>query len=220
MQNLSLIFDLDGTLVDTAPDLFAALNHSLRRAGRETIDLNHVRHMVGQGARALLEKGMTATGGMPEPARFEELMADFLDFYADHVSDASTPYEGVIKALGAFQEAGAVMGVCTNKPIRFAEKLLGDLGMSRYFKAMTGGDSFAVRKPDAAHITGTLDLMGRKAGGAIMIGDSITDINAAHNAGIPCIAVSFGYTEIHVRDLGPDHIIDHFDELVPLVKSL
>ncbi|MCF8467300.1 MAG: phosphoglycolate phosphatase [Sneathiella sp.] len=220
MQDISIIFDLDGTLVDTAPDIHRALNHSLIHAGRETVDLDIVRDMIGLGARMTLEKGLTVTGGMPDAGTFEALVAVFFAHYEEHLSDNSKPYEGVIDALETFQAEGAALGVCTNKSIHFAKALLADLDMSRYFKAMTGGDSFKVKKPDAGHITGTLDLMGHKGGKAFMIGDSINDIKAAHNAGIPCIAVSFGYTEIHVRDLGPDHIIDHFDELVPLIQKL
>ncbi|MEX1035011.1 MAG: phosphoglycolate phosphatase [Sneathiella sp.] len=220
MQNFSLIFDLDGTLVDSAPDLFAALNFCLSHAGRENIDLSHVRHMVGQGARALLEKGLKATGGMPDADEFEALAQEFFAFYEDHLSDATVPYPGVLTALKAFQAEGIPLAVCTNKPIGFANKLLDELEMSRFFGAVTGGDSFAVRKPDAGHITGTLTALNHPGGEVFMIGDSATDINAAHNAGIPCIAVSYGYTEIPAHDLGPDHVIDHFDELLPLIRRL
>lgn len=220
MQEITIIFDLDGTLVDTAPDLHGALNHSLRRAGRDLIDLEHVRHMVGRGARVLLERGLEATGGLPESERFEELVEDFFDYYQDHLSDQSRPFDGVVDALETFRDAGAVMGVCTNKPMRFAKDLLIDLNLAQYFKATTGGDSFKVRKPDAGHITGTLEAMGHNGGRAYMIGDSISDIDAAHNAGLPCIAVSYGYTETPVQELGPDYIIDHFNELVPLIRQI
>jgi len=220
MQESAIIFDLDGTLVDTAPDIHDALNHTLRLAGRDTINLEHVRNMIGQGARALLEKGLTETGGMPKSERFEELVIDFFAYYKKHLSDNSKPYEGVIAALEAFQSEGAVLGVCTNKSVQFAKPLLIDLNLDRFFTAITGGDSFSIKKPDGGHITGTLDQMGYIGNKAFMIGDSINDIKAAHNAGIPCIAVSFGYTETPVHDLGPDHIINHFDELVPLIRSL
>jgi|TARA_R110002124_G_scaffold78287_9_gene209274 phosphoglycolate phosphatase len=220
MQNFSLIFDLDGTLVDSAPDLFAALNFCLSHAGRETIDLDHVRHMVGQGARALLEKGLIRTGGMLERDEFEALAQEFFLFYEDHLSDATLPYPGVVNALETFRAENVPLAVCTNKPVGFARKLLDELEMSRYFRAVTGGDSFKMRKPAAGHITGTLAEMAHRGDAAFMIGDSATDINAAHNASIPCIAVSYGYTETPVHDLGPDHIIDHFDELVPLIRRL
>jgi phosphoglycolate phosphatase len=220
MQDIAVIFDLDGTLVDSAPDLHSTLNYTLALAGRESMELAEVRDLIGQGARALLQKGLTATGGMPEEERFEELVAIFFAHYKEHLSDHSKPYEGVVEALEAFRAEGAMLGVCTNKSIEFAKDLLNDLDLARYFKAMSGGDSFAVKKPDAGHITGTLDLMGHKGGRAYMIGDSVNDIKAARNAGIPSVAVTFGYTETPVQNLDPDYIIDHFDELFPLIKSL
>ncbi len=220
MQKIAIIIDLDGTLGDTAPDIHDALNHTLRLAGRDLMELKDTRPLIGQGARALLEKGLTETGGMVKSERFEELAANFFDYYLKHLSDNSKPYEGVIEALAAFQADGATLGVCTNKSIHFAEALLAALDMSRFFKAMTGGDSFSVKKPDAGHITGTLEMMGHNGGRAFMIGDSINDIMAARNAGIPSVAVTFGYTETPVQQLGPDHIIDHFNELFPLIKSL
>ncbi|MEH6525016.1 MAG: HAD hydrolase-like protein, partial [Sneathiella sp.] len=154
MQDLYVLFDLDGTLVDSAPDLHGALNHSLARAGRIHIDLAHVRNMVGQGARVLLERGLTASGGLPSADIFEELVKEFFDYYEEHLIDHSVPYEGVIASLEAFEKAGATMAVCTNKPMRFAVPLLEQMGLSKFFTATTGGDSFAVRKPDAGHITG------------------------------------------------------------------
>ncbi|MDF2367821.1 phosphoglycolate phosphatase [Sneathiella sp.] len=220
MQDIAVIFDLDGTLVDTAPDLHDALNHTLARAGRDTMDIEHVQGLIGHGARALLQKGLTATGGMPENERFEELVAIFFAYYKEHLSDNSKPFDGVVDALEALRAEGAKLGVCTNKSIGFAEPLLNELDLTRHFTVITGGDSFSVKKPDAGHITGTLDLMGHNGGRAFMIGDSINDIMAARNAGIPSVAVTFGYTETPVQELGPDHIIDHFNELVPLIKSL
>jgi len=220
MHDLYVLFDLDGTLVDSAPDLHGALNHSLARAGRDLVDLTHVRNMVGQGARVLLERGLAATGGLPSADVFEELVEEFFDYYEDHLIDHSVPYEGVVAALEAFEKAGTTMAVCTNKPMRFAVPLLQQMGLSKFFTATTGGDSFPVRKPDAGHITGTLEQMNFSNGTALMVGDSDSDISAARNAGIPSIAVTFGYTEIPVADLNPTHIIDHFDELYPLVNKL
>ncbi|USG63231.1 phosphoglycolate phosphatase [Sneathiella marina] len=220
MQDLYVLFDLDGTLVDSAPDLHGALNHSLTRAGRDLIDIAQVRHMVGQGARVLLERGLTATGGMPSAEIFEELVEEFFDYYEDHLIDHSVPYEGVVTSLELFKKAGVTMGVCTNKPMRFAVPLLQQMGLSKFFTATTGGDSFEVRKPDAGHINGTLEEMNFTKGTALMVGDSDSDISAARNAGIPSIAVTFGYTEIPVSDLNPTHIIDHFDELYPLVTKI
>ncbi|TNE36627.1 MAG: phosphoglycolate phosphatase [Alphaproteobacteria bacterium] len=220
MRETALLFDLDGTLVDTAPDLHGALNHSLARAGRRPVSLEDVQHMVGRGARVLLQLGLKATGGMPSDEVFEGLVTEFFDYYEDHLSDMSRPYDGVIETLDAFRAAGAPMAVCTNKPRGFAFDLLEELNMGHYFSAITGGDSFHVRKPDAGHITGTLKAMGKEKSPAIMIGDSVNDIEAARAANIPSIAVSYGYTETPVKLLAPDHIVDHFRELVPLIQRL
>ncbi|MAL79549.1 MAG: phosphoglycolate phosphatase [Sneathiella sp.] len=220
MLDIAVIFDLDGTLVDSAPDLHAALNHALQRGGRETVSLEAVRHMVGRGARVLLERGLVATGGMPEPEKFEELVEYFFTYYGAHVSDESRVFDGVREALDALRHEGAVMGVCTNKPLQFAIPLLEDLNLASYLDAIIGADSFPFRKPDPRHLTGTLEAMGVASRRAFMVGDSISDIDAAKGAEMPVIAVSFGYTETPVQQLGPDHIIDHFNELLPLIRQL
>lgn len=220
MQEIAVIFDLDGTLVDSAPDLLAALNHALTVAGRPAVSLDELRHMVGRGARILLERALTATGGMPHEAEFEAMVNAFFAYYGAHLSDNTRPFEGVRETLETLKQRGALMGVCTNKPMQFAKPLLEDLGLAPYFSAIVGADSFPYRKPDPRHLTGTIDAMGAGGRQAVMVGDSIHDIAAAKDASIPVIAVSFGYTETPVSELDPDHIIDDFRELPKVLEKI
>jgi phosphoglycolate phosphatase len=177
------------------------------------VALDSVRHMVGDGARKLVERGLESTGGVPGPAAFEAAVDRFFSHYGDHLSDHSEPFPGVTAALERYAAAGHVMGVCTNKPEAFSVKILENLGLSRYFAAVVGGDTLAVKKPDGGHIHGTLARMKAGPERAVMIGDSANDVAASRDAGIPVIAVTFGYTRVAPGDLGADRLIDHFDDL-------
>jgi len=209
----ALLFDLDGTLVDTAPDLHAALDHVLRSYGRAGIDLEDVRQMVGDGARALVRRGLEATGGMPPEPAFEALAQLFLAFYGEHVADLSRPFPGVAACLERLTARGTTLGVCTNKPTALSESLLDKLDLGGHFKAVVGGDRLVMRKPDGGHVVGTLAAMGQSGARAAMIGDSANDVAAARNAGLPVVAVTFGYTATPPAELGADLLIDHFDAL-------
>ncbi len=220
MQPLRLLFDLDGTLMDTAPDLHATLNHCLITAGRPTVTLNSVKHMVGQGARVLLERGLTGTGGLPSPSEFEELVVLFFEYYADHLSEHSVIYEGLIPVLDALVTSKCSLGICTNKPEKFAKSIITDFNLDQYFPVITGGDSFDIRKPHPDHILKTVDLLPLKSGKTVMIGDTHNDIDAANAAKITSIAVSFGYSDVPARQLGATHTIDHFNELLPLLIEI
>jgi phosphoglycolate phosphatase len=215
MTRKAILFDLDGTLVDTAPDLAAATDHALMRAGRPAIGLESVRSMVGDGARALIEKG-----GMPEPDVFETAFKDFMIHYGRHIAATSRPFPGVATCLAALAEQDYALAVCTNKPESLSRSLLDQLGLSGFFGAVVGGDSLLVRKPDPGHIHGTLDRLGADFSWAAMVGDSANDVNAARAAGLPCVVVSFGYTQIAPGDLGGDRLIDHFSELPDALVAL
>ena len=214
----ALLFDLDGTLVDTAPDLAGALNGVLREHGRETLEVDQVKILVGDGAVAMIERGFEASGGLPDT--IENLRLRFLEIYAATLTRHSRPYPGVVATLERFHSAGHPMAVCTNKPQAPSEAILDGLDLVRFFGATAGGDRFPVRKPDAGHITGLLELIGASTSAAVMIGDSMNDVAAARAADIPVIAVSYGYTVLPAAEFGADAVVDSFDEIPAALAAL
>jgi phosphoglycolate phosphatase len=210
-------FDLDGTLADTAPDLTAALNHTLARLGRAEIPARSVRQMVGHGARALLRKGLAATGESAEET-VERGLPIFLDFYSAHICEGTRAYEGLDAALDSLTAQGIALAICTNKPEYLTHKLIEALGWQGRFQAIVGADTLAVRKPDPAPLR---EAVARAGGGqAAFVGDSITDADTARAAGIPLIAVSFGFSDRPVGELGAEVVIDHYDELIPALSQI
>lgn len=216
----AVVFDLDGTLVDTAPDILAYLNHMLAELGRPGLDSVSVRSMIGDGVKTLLIRGLEASGGVPDNLDIEELFRRYLALYTEEPARRSLPYDGVIDTLGTLQSAGIKMGVCTNKPQQATDRLLARLGLDRYFVSVIGSDTLPVKKPDPGHLLGVLERLDVLPAKAVLIGDSETDLKTARAAGTPCILVSFGYTKIPARDLGADHVIDHFADLIPVLKAI
>jgi phosphoglycolate phosphatase len=217
-----VIFDLDGTLVDTAPDLLEATNEVLRARGRAAIDPATLHHMVGFGVRSLIAQAFSATG---EEARAEEmpaLEAIFLDHYRAHLADFSRPFPGVPKTLAQLKDSGARLGVLTNKPHEMALPLLKALGLTDYFSAIYGAGYRDYVKPDPRIFHEVVaDLMPESKGGrAIMIGDSVTDLQTARAANVPCILMSYGYTPVPAASLGADAVLDHFPELPETIHRL
>lgn len=210
-------FDLDGTLADTADDLAAALNHALVRMQRPTLALAEVRAMVGHGTRALMRKGLAATGEVSE-ALVDASLPDLTAFYTANICNATVGYPGVERALDTLATGGARLAVCTNKPERLATMLVEALGWRDRFAAVVGGDTLAVAKPDAAPLHEAIARAGD--GRAAYVGDSITDADTARNAAIPFVAVSFGFLDRPVAELGAAAVIDHFDELPEALASL
>jgi phosphoglycolate phosphatase len=206
-----LIFDLDGTLIDSAPDLHAALNRLMETQGRRMLDLSEVIPMIGDGVPMLVRRALEATGGVPDD--YDDILKRYHAIYGSAVADLTEIYPGVAETLEALQRAGHRMGVCTNKPEAATHAVLEALGLARFFSAVAGGDSLPVRKPDAGHLLGTLEMLGSAPERAIMIGDSHNDIQVAINAAVRSIAVSYGYRRHPVEELGADIIVDKFVDI-------
>jgi phosphoglycolate phosphatase len=216
----TIVFDLDGTLVDTAPDLINALNFVLDREGLPPVPLASARNMIGAGARKLIERGLEVDGRSASIEDVTRLTSDFIDHYAAHIADVSRPFEGVETALEDLQSIGYRFAVCTNKLEWLSKLLLDQLGLSSRFSAICGADTFGVSKPDPAILKQTIARAGGHLSSAIMVGDAGPDIGVARRAGIPVIGVEFGYTEIPIADLKPDRVINHMRELPAAVRSL
>lgn len=220
MNGWTLVFDLDGTLVDTAPDLAAATNHVLRHLGLAPVTEMDIRPFVGHGALVMIDKAAASHGRQLKQPELYGLFEVFIHHYTAHIADNSTPYAGVTAALEQFMGDGARLAVCTNKIEAHARTLLKALKMDHHFAAITGRDSLGVFKPDPGHLTGTIKLANGTSSKAMMIGDSETDIRTAKNAGIPVIAVDFGYSVEPVAAFKPDAIISHYRELPHAVASI
>ncbi|PCD03120.1 phosphoglycolate phosphatase [Sphingomonas spermidinifaciens] len=212
-------FDLDGTLFDTSADLTRAVNHALSLAGRPPLHVETVKPMVGRGSRHMLAEGLRVSGGCDEAA-LAELLPELLAFYEANISEGTVPYPGMLDALDALAARGVRIGIVTNKLHSLADKLVRELGLSHRFEVLLGGDSLGPgqAKPSPALIHAMIERLG--GGRAAFVGDSIYDVGAAHAAGIPAIAVSFGFLMQPVDELGADAIIHHFDELVPTLERL
>jgi phosphoglycolate phosphatase len=210
-------FDLDGTLADTAPDLAATLNHVLVRLGRPEVDPDSVRHLVGHGAKALLRRGLAASGDAPE-ALVEEGFPIYLEHYGANICRRTTVYPGLEPALDALAARGVALAVCTNKLESLSLALIDALGWRDRFATVVGADTVGVRKPDPAPLRAAIARGG--GGRAAFVGDSITDADTARAAGVPFVAVSFGFSDRPVADLGADAVIDDYRELVATLERL
>jgi phosphoglycolate phosphatase len=212
-------FDLDGTLLDTSASLTKAVNYALAQAGRPPLHIDEVRPMIGGGAKRTLEKGLMASGGY-DPDEMKQLYPQLLDFYRDNISEGTTPYPGLTDTLDRLAASGVRLGVVTNKFESLAIKLLTELHLIDRFAAVIGGDTMGKgnAKPSALPIR---EMIARAGGGsAVFLGDAIYDTLAAKNAGIPSIAVSFGFLTGPVEELAADAVIDHYDELLPTLQRL
>jgi phosphoglycolate phosphatase len=216
----TVVFDLDGTLVDTAPDLISALNHVLEREGLPPVPLHSARNMIGAGARRLIERGLELEGRSVGLDDITRLTGDFIDYYAAHIADASRPFDGLEGALDDLETRGYRLAVCTNKLEWLSKLLLDQLGLSSRFSAICGADTFGVSKPDPAILQQTIARAGGLLSSAIMVGDAGPDIGVARRAGIPVIGVEFGYTDVPIADLKPDRLINHMRDLPAAVESL
>lgn len=209
------VFDLDGTLVHTAPDLLAALNHSLADENMPLVRMEGFEAVLGRGGREMIRRAFQIEARELTHDTHERLYGLLLSHYVDNIPGSSKPFPGLIDALDRLTEAGFLLAICTNKTQALADRLISGLGLTSRFAAICGADSVSKPKPDAAHLLETIEAANGDPDRAIMVGDTKTDIDVAKAAGIPVIAVDFGYTDTHVREFEPSRIISHFDELTP-----
>ena len=213
----TIVFDLDGTIADTAPDLGTALNAALHHLGRDTVPLAAVRKMIGHGTRALLRNGLTATGGATE-ALMEAGYPVLMRAYDDHICDQTTPYPGVEAAFDDLASRGIALALCTNKPGGPVLRLVEALGWRDRFAAIISGDTLPVAKPDPAPLRLAIERAG--GGPAAFVGDSIVDVETAVAAQVPCVVVSFGFADRPASELGADAVIDHYSALAAALAGL
>lgn len=216
----TLVFDLDGTLVETAPDLLGALNHVLAGEGLAPVSLTEIRTMIGHGAKAMIRKGLAANGAPAGEARVEALWPAFIAHYQDHIADHSQPFPEIVGQLGAFRAAGARLAVCTNKTQALSVRLLEALGLDVAFDAVVGADRVARKKPDGGHILAAVKAAGGDPARAIMIGDSRTDERAALDAGLPFIFVTFGYEPAALSEIRADAVLTTYSDLPAALLEL
>ena len=220
LAGLTIVFDLDGTLVDSAPDLMATLNRQLVIHGLPEVPMSSARHLVGHGARALLVHGFAEAGATWDEARAPELFDAFIADYLDHIADATLPFDGVVETLDRLAARGAILCIATNKRTDLSLALIAALDLGRHFPVVMGPDAVSARKPDGAHLREAVVAAGGDPARAIMVGDSATDTGAARDAAMPCVVVSFGYTEIPPAELGGDVVIDAFSDIETAIDGL
>ncbi|MRL70147.1 HAD-IA family hydrolase [Brevundimonas sp. SPF441] len=220
LEGWTIAFDLDGTLVDSAPDLIGTLNRMLVEEGLPPVPMESASTLIGSGARALLVHGFEAAGAPVERAKSDELFERFLVDYAAHIADGSQPFEGVVETLKRLSERGAILVVATNKRSDLSELLLGKLDLTRHFAAIVGPDRVSARKPSGAHLKEAVAIAGGDPERAIMVGDAAPDADAAKDAGMPCILTTFGFTPTPVEDLGGDVLIDAFEDVEEAIDGI
>ena len=216
----ALIFDLDGTLIDSAPDVCASVNWVLVETGRRELTLAETKGMVGWGGRVLVEKALALTGEPGTPEDIDRALDAFLFTYAAHPADHTTVFPGAIKALKKFKADGVKMGICTNKPTATTPPVLKAMGLEGYFDVISCGDAVPHKKPDGRHVSLVVEGLGATIETTAMVGDSESDFSAAIDAGIKSVAVTFGYAHAPVDTLGADALIGHFDELLGALRKI
>jgi phosphoglycolate phosphatase len=215
-----IVFDLDGTLLDTAPDLVETLNVVFAREGLAPLPYDTARNLVGGGAKAMIARGIEAEGRVLAPAKLEQMFTDFIAYHSDHVAERSQPFPGLTEALDTLGARGHRFAVCTNKLERLSVRLLDRFKLADRFAAICGQDTFGIQKPDPEILRRTVAAAGGTMKHAIMVGDSNTDIRTARAGGIPVIAVDFGYSERPIAEFGPDQTISHFSQLPASIAAI
>lgn len=220
MKYSLIIFDLDGTLAHTALDLLGTLNRITKPYDLKQIDMDQFGQIIGHGAKAMITRSFEINDKTLNDETLESLFQAFLADYSANIANETKLFDGVLEAMDHLEEIGYEFALCTNKTESMARLLLEELGVTQRFKSITGGDTFEFRKPDARHLMETARMAGHDISKAIMIGDSATDINAALNANIPSIAVTFGYSDAPIESLGASKIINHFKKLPDAIESI
>jgi phosphoglycolate phosphatase len=211
MSRFLLVFDLDGTLVDSAPDLHAALNQMLRERGRPALPLPQVKRMIGDGVPALVARALAASGA--DPADAAGALPRFLELYEANATRLSRPYPKVLETLASLRQRGYRTSICTNKPQRATIAVVAGLGLGELFDGIAGGDRFPVRKPDPGHLLGLIGELDGRIEASAMIGDSENDAAVARAAGVPLVLMRYGYARVDPASLAADALLDHFSEL-------
>ena len=220
MKYSLIIFDLDGTLAHTAPDLLGTLNRITKPYDLQKMGMEQFGQIIGHGAKAMIKRAFELSKKNLDENLLEELFKQFLEDYSKNIAVETKLFEGVLDAMDVLGSSGYEFALCTNKTEAMARLLLEELGVTERFKSITGGDTFEFRKPDARHLEETAKLAGYDVSAAIMIGDSATDINSAINANIPSVAVTFGYSDAPIETLGATKIINNFSELPRAIESI
>jgi phosphoglycolate phosphatase len=216
----TIVFDLDGTLIDTAPDLIDTLNHLLARHDLPVVPFESARPLIGGGSKALLERALKTAGRECSAVQIDRLYEEFIAHYAAHIADRSRPFPQLEATLKSLAVEGRRLAVCTNKLEWLAKRLLAMLNLAQYFDAICGQDTFGVQKPDPQILRLTISRVGGEPAHAIMIGDSVTDLRTARAAQVPIIAVDFGYNQVPIATLGPDRVISSFAELPAAIRDI
>src|SRR5579871_1892688 len=217
---LTIVFDLDGTLIDTAPDLIDTLNFTLARDGLPAVLFDAARPMIGGGARGMIERALAAEGRDHSPADVDRLYTLFVAYYAEHMADRSRPFPQLEVTLDRLAAQGHRLAVCTNKLERLSKRLLEIFHLARHFAAICGQDTFGVQKPNPQMFRATVARAGGQPERAIMVGDSVIDLHTARAANVPMVAVDFGYADVPIATLGPDRVISSFAQLPAVIATL
>ncbi len=216
-QKLTILFDLDGTLVDTAPDLMGAHNHVMKKFGYPQKSLDDIKHIAGRGAWIMMQR--TFRDEIKDEKLKKEMVKEFIDYYAKNINKGSKPIKGVVKFLDWAKSKKILMAVCTNKQERLAVDLLKKINLSQYFEYIAGCDTFDFNKPDPRHLTNVIDIIGGDINKSIMIGDSEVDSQSAYNAKIPFILVEEGYTEKNINEIPHKILIKDFSNFEKIVEK-